>query len=54
MDSLVPSRGQQDFPVDKGHLTQYTLNGERDNPDRLLETGSAMATSNNGLAGVGC
>ena len=45
----VPSRGQQNFSVESGHLTQCTLNGERGNPDKFLETGSAVAIPNDGL-----
>jgi hypothetical protein len=31
----VTSRGQQDFSVESGHLTQCTLNGERGNPGQV-------------------
>jgi len=50
MGLQVTSRGQQDFPVESGHLTQCTLNGERGNPDRFLETGSEVAIPNDGLS----
>lgn len=53
MTLQVTSRGQYDFPVESGHLTQCTLNGERGNPGRFLATGRMAAMSNNGLRGVG-
>jgi hypothetical protein len=45
----VTSRGQENSPVESGHLTRCTLNVERDNPDRFLETGSEIAISSDGL-----
>jgi len=42
-----------DFSVESGHLTRCTLNRERGNPDRFLETGSEIAISNDDLPGVG-
>jgi hypothetical protein len=54
MGSLVPSRGQarllgQEWAPNPIH----TLNGERGNPDRLLETGRVIVISNDGLPGIG-
>jgi len=53
-DGLIDSISwSTDLPVDSGHLTRCTLNGERGNPDRLLETGSEVAIPNDGLPVIG-
>jgi hypothetical protein len=49
-DALIePISWSTHFPVESGHLTQCTLNVERDNPDRFLESGSEVAIPNDGL-----
>ena len=53
-DGLIDSISwSTDFPVDSGHLTRCTLNGERGNQDRFLETGSEVVIPSDGLLGVG-